>query len=123
MSIKKLEDELKNAGFDIVRLDRASTREAPMWECRIGLHRGKFATLPGGSDLPMRVAVETAFEKITGQEADFNYSGWGAELNAIQEHTEYGTEVSPEIIARWFAKKIEEYGPEVVEALVSRLSK
>ncbi len=73
---KLLEDE----GFDVVRLDKPTKRDGPIWECKIGLKKGTIVALPGGCDFPMRVAIEKAFEDITGLEADFCFSGWGAEL-------------------------------------------
>jgi hypothetical protein len=54
-----------------------------IWYCKIGecteeeLHR----IYPHGADLPMRRAVEKAYLEITGKEADFTFSGWGAELS------------------------------------------
>lgn len=77
---KDLERALNEAGFETVRLDKASVTDGPIWGCKIGLKPGKSVVLPGGCDAPMRRAVEEAFLRITGQEADFCFSGWGEEL-------------------------------------------
>lgn len=67
--------------FETVRLDRASVRDGPIWECKIGLKPGTKVVLPGGCDSPIRAVVSAEFERITGHSADFLFSGWGAELN------------------------------------------
>ena len=48
-----------------------------IWKCKIG---GKVGDMPAGADGPMRRAVQTAFETLTGVEASFTFSGWGATL-------------------------------------------
>jgi len=48
-----------------------------IWKCKIG---GEVGDLPAGADGPMRRAVQTAFETLTGVEASFTFSGWGATL-------------------------------------------
>jgi hypothetical protein len=50
-----------------------------IWFCKIGV--ADRAALPQGADAPLRQAVEQAFEQLTGREADFNFSGWGGELD------------------------------------------
>ena len=50
-----------------------------IWSCKIG--EVDVSKLPSGSDAPMREAVETAYQKLTGQEPKFCISGWGAELD------------------------------------------
>ncbi len=49
-----------------------------IWECKIG--EADAAALPDGADSPMRQAVAAAYKQITGQECEFIFSGWGAEL-------------------------------------------
>ena len=51
-----------------------------IWSCKIGLITT--GNLPSGSDAPMRAAVEKAYKELTGHEADFCSSGWGAELTS-----------------------------------------
>jgi hypothetical protein len=48
------------------------------WSCKIG--EVDADRLPRGADYPMRRAIEAAYREITGQEPDFLFSGWGAEL-------------------------------------------
>ena len=48
------------------------------WYCKIG--EVEWGSLPDGSDLPMREAITRAYREITGQDPDFLFSGWGAEL-------------------------------------------
>lgn len=49
------------------------------WSCKVGVIGS--VDLPPGSDLPMRRAVEAAFFELTGKRAEFNFSGWGAQLD------------------------------------------
>lgn len=53
--------------------------EQSIWTCKIG--PADRAALPHGSDGPMREAVERAYKELTGEEAEFIFSGWGAELD------------------------------------------
>lgn len=48
------------------------------WSCKIG--EVDEALLPDGADLPIRLAVAEAYERITGQPATFLFSGWGERL-------------------------------------------
>lgn len=48
------------------------------WECKIG--EVDPGLLPDGSDLPMRRVVEAEYERLTGREAAFTFSGWGGSL-------------------------------------------
>ena len=48
-----------------------------IWQCKIG---GEVGDLPAGADGPMRRAVQTAFEELTGTSVSFTFSGWGASL-------------------------------------------
>lgn len=52
-----------------------------IWECKIG---GVVGELPKGSDGPMRKAVRDAFNEITGIEATFCFSGWGAKIDGLE---------------------------------------
>lgn len=59
--------------------------EAPphkAWSCTIGLMGD--LDLPPGADGPMRQAVERAFFDLTGRHAEFNFTGWGAQLDRYQ---------------------------------------
>jgi hypothetical protein len=51
---------------------------ANIWSCKIG---ETDKPLPPGADAPMRKAVEQAYRELTGEEAVFNFSGWGAKLS------------------------------------------
>ena len=46
------------------------------WYCKIG--EGYLRV--DGADRPMREAVAAAYRELTGEEPDFIFSGWGAEL-------------------------------------------
>lgn len=48
-----------------------------IWSCKIGVAD----SLTEGADRPMRQAVADAYRKLTGKNADFIFSGWGAELD------------------------------------------
>lgn len=52
------------------------------WSCTIGA-RGDLS-LPRGADAPMRQAVAEAFFQLTGRHAEFNFSGWGAQLDEVE---------------------------------------
>ena len=52
------------------------------WNCTIGV-MGE-VDLPPGADAPMRQAAERAFYELTGKHAEFNFSGWGAQLDRYQ---------------------------------------
>ena len=52
------------------------------WYCKIGNADGP---LPHGCDYPMRRAVERAYREITGQEPDFIFSGWSAQLTDSEQ--------------------------------------
>lgn len=47
-----------------------------VWSCKIG----EAGALPDGADLPMRTAIRAAYLQLTGEEPEFLFSGWGAEL-------------------------------------------
>jgi hypothetical protein len=49
-----------------------------LWDCKIGV-KGQ-VEIPHGADFPMRRAVEAEFKKITGQNPDYIFSGWGSTL-------------------------------------------
>ena len=53
-----------------------------IWFCKIG--EADRQTLPKGSDWPMRQAVERAYREITGQDAEFTFSGWAGRLNKAE---------------------------------------
>ena len=54
-----------------------------VWSCKIGSFA--VADLPAGSDAPMKKAVYKAYKELTGIDADFIFSGWGGELDEIEE--------------------------------------
>lgn len=85
--VEELIEVLEEGGFDCVDLShlRSGEIDGPIWECKIGLKPGTKVHLKGGVDLPMCIAVEKAFKEITGLECDFNFSGWGAELDQYQK--------------------------------------
>lgn len=76
----ELAQVFQDAGFEVVNMSRPSVRDGSTWECKVGIAPGTPVTLPGGGDLPMRNAVEAAFLQVTGQEPEYCFSGWGAEL-------------------------------------------
>lgn len=49
-----------------------------IWQCKIG--EVDASKLPSGADLPMRKAIARAYKEITGEDPQFIFSGWGAEL-------------------------------------------
>lgn len=53
-----------------------------IWVCKLGEIDAK--KLPPGADLPMRRAVRKAYFEVTGEGAEFIFSGWGGELNEVE---------------------------------------
>lgn len=51
-----------------------------IWKCKIGEVESIHTHSGGGGDLVMRDAVAKAYRELTGQDPDFIFSGWGAEL-------------------------------------------
>lgn len=51
-----------------------------IWSCKVG----EVDDLPMGADSPMRRAVAQAYRELTSQEPKFLFSGWGAELTALE---------------------------------------
>jgi hypothetical protein len=49
-----------------------------IWSCKIG--EVDASKLPRGADGPMRDAVARAYRELTGEDPEFLFSGWGAEL-------------------------------------------
>lgn len=62
--------------------NKASKRN-PIWRCKIGITGGPI-DMPDGCDLPMRMAVQEAFLRITGQHAEFVFSGWNDALTEFE---------------------------------------
>lgn len=73
---------------DIAELT-SGDRPAPdpaTWGCKIGeIAR---SALPMGADAPMRRAVAAAYRELTGEEPDFIYSGWAAELDNYERQAQ-----------------------------------
>lgn len=59
------------------------SKEYTVWDCKIGV-KGEL-NLPLGADWPMRQAIARAFFELTGQHAEFNFSGWGGTLNDVEK--------------------------------------
>ena len=54
-----------------------------VWECKVVLPDD--TELPDGADLPMRDAVRSACEKMTGHWPRTIFSGWGGSLTEIEK--------------------------------------
>jgi hypothetical protein len=54
-----------------------------VWYTKIGVVGDM--DLPGGSDLPMRMAIKKAFFELTGRECDFCFSGWNTPLTEAEQ--------------------------------------
>jgi hypothetical protein len=55
-----------------------------VWYCKIGEIEGIPEEVPHGADYPMRRAVERAYRELTGENPDFIFSGWGAQLDETE---------------------------------------
>ena len=62
---------------DELKSDEGKREE--IWSCQIG----GFITNPirPGGDWPMRKAIQKAFHDLTGEHAEFCFSGWGSDLD------------------------------------------
>jgi hypothetical protein len=72
-----------------------------IWACKIG---GLASHLPHGADAPMRQAVQDAFAQLTGQDAEFCFSGWGGELTEPERAVVENRLPSAEYEAEWLGK-------------------
>lgn len=64
-------------------LEKLEGNNLKVWDCKIGY--GDSMKLPDGADLPMRVAIQEAFKKLTGEYPEFIFSGWGGQLTPIEK--------------------------------------
>lgn len=55
-----------------------------IWYCKIGETDEKNLEKWNGADLPMREAIEKAYKDVTGEDAQFCFSGWGGELDEAE---------------------------------------
>lgn len=83
-----------------------------IWSCKIG--ECDAALLPEGADAPMRAAVGRAYREVTGVDAAFNFSGWGAELEEPERAVVEKREPSEEYYRDWLKR---EAAPDLYEAL------
>lgn len=83
-----------------------------VWSCKIGECDAEL--LPDGADAPMRAAVERAYRELTGFDAAFNFSGWGAELSEPERAVVEKREPSEEHYRAW---QIQQAAPDLYEAL------
>lgn len=63
--------------------DESMRHEKQIWECKIG--SVSLDKLPPGSDNPMRNAIREAYMRLTGQEPEFLFSSWNAELDEYEQ--------------------------------------
>jgi hypothetical protein len=66
------------------------------WSCLIGPWKESVKSLPPGSDVPLRSAVEQAFLDHYGREGEICFSGWGAAPTANEHAGRNNEEVSDE---------------------------
>jgi hypothetical protein len=59
-----------------------TNKKETVWDCQIGVIGD--LVLPPGADFPMREAILKAFKELTGRDAEFIFSGWGAKLTDVQ---------------------------------------
>jgi Lar family restriction alleviation protein len=85
-----------------------------IWTCKIGEVNAD--RLPYGSDWPMRQAIIRAYREITGQDADFIFSGWGGSLTeperaVVEDREPVGARPSPlePRTPLWEAESLEDY--------------
>lgn len=85
-----------------------------IWQCKVG--EASAASIPQGADAPMRDAVQRAFRRVTGEDAEFVFSGWSAELTegerAVVEDRMPGPLTGGELIGYERQRQIEHWGNE-----------
>lgn len=84
----------------------------PIWSCKIGV-TGALA-LPAGCDGPMRRAVDDAFQRLTGRQPEFIFSGWSATLTEPELAVVENRWPSEEHYA---AERVRDAAPELLDAL------
>ena len=66
-----------------IKPDVKRSAKPRFWVCIIG--DTEHTKLPFGADLPMRIAVEKEFKRVTGHDADNNWSGWSADKKTVDK--------------------------------------
>lgn len=64
-----------------------------IWTCKIG--ECEDVRVPHGADLPMRLAVQEAYQKLTGEIPRFIFSGWAGELTEFERAVAENPGVKP----------------------------
>lgn len=90
-----------------------------IWTCKIG--EVSPGVLPAGADNPMRGAITKAYLDLTGQDADFIFSGWGGELTEPEWAVVENREPSAENYKQWCDTRADEARIAALEAEVARL--
>lgn len=62
-----------------------------IWTCKIG----EVGKVPAFADTPMRQAVREAYFKLTGQHANFLFSGWDGQLTKTERELVPGRREKP----------------------------
>lgn len=70
-----------------------------IWSCKIGEVADEL--LPNGSDVPMREAVQDAYQTLTGKWPHFLFSGWGAELTEPERAVVENRAPVPPAVSGW----------------------
>jgi hypothetical protein len=83
----------------------------PVWACKIGSVSPVF--LPRGSDAPMRAAVKRAYFDLTGEYAEFTFSGWSAELTEPERAVVENRLPDP---SHYQAERVRDAAPDLLEA-------
>lgn len=71
-----------------------------IWTCKVGESEPAIG-FAGTADEPMRQAVEDEFKKVTGQDPDFIFSGWGGELTEGERATVEDREPDYDKVMAW----------------------
>lgn len=74
-----------------------------IWSCKIGECDAEL--LPDGADAPIRAAVARAYRDLTGFDAAFCFSGWGAALDEHERAVVENREPSGEAYAQWLRRE------------------
>lgn len=87
--------------------------QVTVWDCKIGIVG--LAHLPMGADAPLRCAVQDAFTRTVGIDAEFCFSGWGGKLTESELAC---VEKRLPSEAYYKAERARAVAPDLVEALL-----
>lgn len=93
-----------------------------VWTCKIGpfAPTSRVGVLPPGSDLPMRMAVEGAFRRLTDADARACFSGWGGHFTPTEQAVIDNSVATLDAVVTYETRQLEQRG--ILQYVVARSS-